>query len=194
MNFIEKIEEFDVSLFLWLNQFHSPFFDTLFGWITYKFTWIPLYALFLYLFIKQYRKQSVWLIIGAVLAVVLADQISVNAFKEVFQRYRPCHNLEIKNMVHIINNHCGGKYGFVSSHAANTFAIAVYMLKSLSFFHKKWKYLLIFWAVLVSYSRIYVGVHYPADVFAGALLGIACGYLAFAGAQFLMRKFNFDNS
>jgi len=188
MNFIEYIEQIDRELFLWLNSFHSPFFDTVFGLITHKLTWIPLYAFFLYLIIKKYKKQSVWIIIGAALAVVLADQISVNAFKEVFQRYRPCHNLEIKNLVHIINNHCGGKYGFVSSHAANTFAIAVFMIKSLSFSRNFWKYALIFWAVLVSYSRIYVGVHYPADIVAGALLGVVCGYVAYKLAKWSMDK------
>ncbi len=179
MNFLEQIEQADVNLFLWFNQWHTPFFDTLFEWITYKFTWIPLYALLLYFLIKKYQRQSIWFIIGAVISIILADQISVHGFKEVFLRYRPCHNENIKHLVHVINNHCGGKYGFVSSHAANTFAIATFMLKALNPTNKIWKYLLVFWAVTVSYSRIYVGVHYPADIVAGALLGIVCGWGAY---------------
>jgi undecaprenyl-diphosphatase len=193
MYFIEKIEQFDVSLFLWLNKFHSPFFDVLFEWITYKFTWIPLYVFFLYLIIKKYGKQSVWYIVGAVLAVALADQISVHFFKEVLQRYRPCHNLEIKQMVHLINNHCGGKYGFVSSHAANTFAIATYMLLVLPFLNKLSKYTLVFWAALVSYSRIYVGVHYPADIVVGGLLGIICGIMAFKAITYIVKIYYKNN-
>ncbi len=188
MSFLEQIEQADIDLFLWFNQWHTPFFDTLFNWITYKFTWIPLYALLLYFLIKKYQKQSIWFIFGAIIAIVLADQISVHWFKEVFRRYRPCHNENIKHLVHIINNHCGGTYGFVSSHAANTFALAVFMLKALNPENKIWKYLLVFWAITVSYSRIYVGVHYPADIVSGALLGIICGWGAYYFSSFLFKK------
>jgi len=187
MRIIEKIEQLDVSLFLWLNKFHTPFFDVLFERITNKFTWIPLYMFFLFLIIKKYGKQSVWYIMGAILAVILADQISVNFFKEIFQRYRPCHNLEIKQMVHLIKNQCGGKYGFVSSHAANTFAIATYMLLVLPLSNKWLKNTLVFWAALVSYSRIYVGVHYPADILAGSFLGVFCGLMAFKGIMYIVK-------
>lgn len=105
-----------------------------------------------------------------VLVILCADQFSVHFFKNVFLRYRPCHNLAIADLVHVVDG-CGGKYGFVSSHATNTFGLAVYLgliLKP----HIKWMFIaLLAWATLVSYSRVYVGVHYPADILGGAILG-----------------------
>ena len=109
------------------------------------------------------------MILAAVLAIVLSDQISVHAFKEVFLRYRPCHNLVLQSQVHL-NGGCGGTYGFISSHAANTFALAMFL--SL-LFNGKIKYFTLFilvWASFVSYSRIYNGVHYPADIACGAIV------------------------
>ncbi len=126
-------------------------------------------------------------VLGAVLVIVLSDQISVHAFKQVFLRYRPCHNLLLQAQVHL-NDGCGGMYGFVSSHAANTFALAMFL--SLLFKNKiKYFGLAIFvWAAFVSYSRIYNGVHYPADIACGAILGMGIGIVVFKIYQLLNKK------
>lgn len=119
------------------------------------------------------------ILIGAACCVALADLISVHGFKNVFQRYRPSHNLDLEGLVHTINKpngteYLGGKYGFVSSHAANISAITTFIIASFKSFSKKW-YLIIFWAVLIMYSRIYLGVHYPSDIIGGALVGFVIG-------------------
>ncbi len=165
----EYLEQLDQSLLLFFNSLHSPLFDSAMWWISYKYTWIPLYlSILIYLIIKQ-KKKALISILLLILAIVLADQISVHAFKNVFLRYRPTHNLDIGHLVHIVNDYRGGTYGFVSSHAANSFAFAV--LSALIIQRKYISYLLILWAVVISYSRIYLGVHYPGDILGGAILG-----------------------
>ncbi len=173
---ISFLENIDRQLFLLINGANSIFFDNLMWIVSWKYTWLPLYLLFIYLFIKYYKKKSWLFIIGAIVSVAIADFTSVHLFKEIFQRYRPCHNLELEGMIHLVRGYCGGKYGFISSHAANTSAIAVFVL---FFMNKKTDgltrqfitFALIFWTILIAYSRIYLGVHYPSDVFAGIIWG-----------------------
>jgi undecaprenyl-diphosphatase len=187
MDIINNIKKIDTQLFLFLNSKHNSFFDVIMFWVSHKYFWIPLYFLFLALAYKHFGKK-IWLIaLSAVLLIVLSDQISVHAFKNVFLRYRPCNNLEICSQVHV-NGGKGGMYGFISSHAANTFALAMFL--SLLFKQKiKYFSLLIFiWAFFVSYSRIYNGVHYPSDVAVGALVGIAIGMIVFKVYRFLEQR------
>lgn len=175
---------------MFLNGIHSPFFDPIFQWITERFSWIPLYVLlFIILFVK-FKWRSIILASFIVLAVILANQISVSFFKDVFLRLRPCHNPAIVNLVHTINGACGGQYGFVSSHAANTFALAFIVGLIFKKHFSNLIYMMFFWATIVSYSRIYVGVHYPADVFVGALLGISIGWIIWKALQFCNTRFN----
>lgn len=177
---IELLEKWDQSIFQWLNAYHSPILDTVMWHVSGKWEWIPFYLILLYLLVKTYQKQ-VWIpLLGVGCLIVLADQSSVHLFKEVFQRYRPCHNLELKELVHIVNGKCGGKYGFVSSHAANTFALATYLLLLLKNSVGKKIYLLLLWATIVAYSRVYLGVHYPADIIGGALLGAGIAWFVAA--------------
>ncbi len=174
---LETIEQIDQSLLLTLNSCHSPFFDTFFWWISNKYIWIPLYLFITILIVRKYKKQSWIIILSAILVVILTDQISVHFFKNVFMRYRPSHNLDIGGVVHIINNYRGGLYGFVSSHAANSFGIAVF---SALFLKNKWYWLFILlWAMLVSYSRIYLGVHYPLDLLCGGAIGTSIAFIVY---------------
>jgi len=187
---IESISKIDQDLFLWFNKHHHPIVDEIMVFISGKYEWIPLYVLLLFFVYKKYNKQTVWILLGAALTVTLADQFSVHFFKDVFQRYRPCHNLEIGELVHIVNGKCGGKYGFVSSHAANSFGIATFigfLLKNKSKVYPV--VLLLLWAGIVSYSRIYLGVHYPADIFIGGLLGFSIGFSVYKFVLFLIKKF-----
>lgn len=176
IHLIEKIEHIDQQLFLFLNGINSPFFDPLMLFFTETYTWIPLYVILLYFIIRHYGPKSLfWILPLIALLITCSDQTSVHFFKNVFQRYRPCHNLNLQAQVHLIAG-CGGKFGFVSSHAVNSFALA-------TFFHfilkEKVKYFgvtIFVWAALVAYSRIYAGVHYPADIIFGALWGILIGF------------------
>lgn len=125
---------------------------------------------------------------AVVLLIVLSDQVSVHAFKNVVHRLRPCHNPDIQSMVHLLNGRCGGSYGFVSSHAANVFALAMFLFL---FFREKinnfgvWIFA---WASVVAYSRVYAGVHYPGDIIVGALLGAGIGVAVYKLYQSAVAK------
>lgn len=170
----EFLKEIDFKLFLFFNGHHNTFFDAIMYAISGKAIWLPLYIGILAGIIYRFKKQSWIILLSVVLLIVLSDQLSVQLFKNVFQRLRPCHNPILANLVHLVNGECGGKYGFVSSHAANTFALAIFTL--MLFRNRAYTISILFWAAVVSFSRIYLGVHFPADVTVGALLGIAIGF------------------
>lgn len=178
MDIISSIKKLDTELFLFCNGEHTPFFDTIMAAASGKYTWIPLYLFLLFLVFRFVGKRT-WLVALTVVLLILAsDQLSVHLFKNVFLRYRPCHNLLIKDIIHL-NGGCGGTYGFISSHAANTFALAMFLTL---FFKNRINYFGVYifmWAGFVSYSRVYNGVHYPADIAVGALLGMTIGWLIY---------------
>ncbi len=158
--------------------------------VTGRVFWIPFVLGLLFLAYLRVKWRVVYVLLFLALAMALGDQISVKFFKEVFERFRPCHNPMITDLVHTLCGHCGGKFGFVSSHATNSFALAV--LSGL-IFQNKFKFVMpvmVFWAALVSYSRIYVGVHFPADILGGAVLGTVIAYVVFKLFIFMNKKFN----
>ncbi len=170
--------ELDTKFFIAINSLNSPFFDKIMHTISGQIIWIPYFVTIIYLFFKKKNfKLVVFGIIFIIIAVGLADFTSVHAFKEVFRRYRPCHNEALKDIVHLVKNHCGGKYGFVSSHSANFFSLATF--SSLFIKNKIFTLFAFLFAVIVAYSRIYLGVHYPGDVLGGAILGIFIGTFVF---------------
>jgi len=172
---IDFLKHIDKETFLILNNFHSPVFDYIMYYINKGTTWLPIFILFAYFIVKQYNIKSIWIIIFVGLLITSTDQISV-LLKETFMRLRPCHNPQLANLVHIVNGKCGGKFGFVSSHAANYFGLITFLIIILNI-KKFWiKILMIFWGIIICYSLIYLGVHYPADVIIGALLGIILGF------------------
>jgi len=174
---IDDLISFDVRFFLFLNGIRNPFFDFVFWWASNPLVWMPVYIILVYLAIKVYRWQAVFVFVFTALLISMTDQASVQLFKNTFLRLRPCHNPGIQLQVHTMNGYCGGDYGFVSSHAANYFGIAAFL--SVIFFRKIRFFipLIIAWAAIISYSRIYLGVHYPADIVCGAVLGIVIGFL-----------------
>ena len=172
---IDWIIDIDQQLFMALNHFRADWMDPVMLFLSAKKVWIPLYVAIIGVIIYRYRKQAIIYVLCLVLSVVLADQITSGLMKPGFARYRPCHEPALKENV-LTPGKCGGKYGFASSHAANTFAVAACMF----FLFRDKKYYraaLFIWAALVSYSRIYLGVHYPLDILTGAAIGIGCGYL-----------------
>lgn len=174
---IETIRYAEYEWFLWLNSFHSPLWDTIMYWVTHRFTWLPLYVLIIYYIFRYIRYNSWYKLTFILISVGLSDRITSGLMKPYFHRYRPCHDPAIQNLVHVVGG-CGGQYGFASSHAANTFAFAM-AFALIGGKDKRWKYFLFLWAILVSYSRIYVGVHYPTDLIAGALVGILTTFIIY---------------
>lgn len=172
---IELIKMWDEALFLFLNQQHASWLDPVMLALTGRYIWIPLYLYLLYLIIRYYPQERIWYILGLLLTIILADQLTSSIMKPFFERLRPCHD---PRWDELIRNYagCGGRYGFASSHAANTFALAAFMQKVGIKRLRKIGWLFA-WAGLVSYTRIYLGVHYPMDVFVGALLGILLAWL-----------------
>lgn len=175
MNFLLEI---DKRILLFLNGMHSPLMDEIMWFFSRVPVWIPLYILLVVFIVLKFGKKS-WLIIPIIaLLIACSDQTSVHFFKNVFHRLRPSHEPSLEGLLHFVHNYHGGLYGFISSHASNTFALATFL--SL-LFRKKWFSWTIFvWAGIVSYSRIYLGVHYPGDVVCGALWGVLLAIIFFA--------------
>jgi len=182
MNLIETLKGWDTHLFLLINGIHVPFFDNFMWAVSDKLCWIPLYISVLYVLIKSWKKESIWLIISIILCIVISDQVASGILKDLVKRIRPSHVETLKGVVHLVHGYSGGNYGFASSHAANSFGFAV--LTSLIFNRKIYSGSIITWAIITAYSRIYLGVHYPLDVLGGAVIGSLAALLCY----WLIRK------
>lgn len=173
----DALVNLDRQLLLFINSHYNSFFDFVMYWLSDKLIWAPLYVVLLVMMYYTYRKGFWYILLLIILLVALTDQVSVVLFKDVFQRLRPCHEPELEGMVRILNGHCGGSYGFISSHACNTFGVAVFAGSLLKIKYKWILPVLLCWAATISYSRVYLGVHYPGDVLVGALVGAFIGWV-----------------
>lgn len=173
----------DTNLLVAINSIHTSFLDSFMLAYSDKITWLPFYAAMIYLIVRTWKKDAWWIIPAFVLCIVLSDQVSSSLIKHWVQRLRPSHEPALQQIVHIVNQYRGGKYGFVSSHAANSMGFA--LLSSLLLRKRIYTLVVFAWAVLTCYSRMYLGVHYPLDILGGTLVGLSFALLIF----FLLRKF-----
>ena len=169
----KTIKEWDTEFFLYLNSKHNNFFDVVMYWASDKLFWIPFYLVLFIIIIRYFKKGSILILIHIAALIAASDQIASNLIKNNVKRLRPSHEAALQGLIHLSKAGAGGEYGFISSHASNAFALSVFLSFILPINFRPLKYILFFWALLVSYSRIYNGVHYPSDV----LVGIVCGSL-----------------
>mgnify|MGYP002795198586 CR=1 FL=1 len=183
---IEQIKTWDEEIFLWLNSFHADWLDGLMFQLSQTFVWIPFYLILFYFIYKVDSKRSWWVFGGVALTILIADQVTSGLMKPFFERLRPCHDVRWNGAIHNYGR-CGGLYGFASSHAANTFGLAVFLNLKM---RGKLRFLpwLFLWAAVISYTRVYLGVHYPMDVIVGALVGAAAAVLCWFGIVFVKRE------
>lgn len=180
------LNHLDEQFFLLINSCHSAFWDDVMWALSGKLIWVPLYITILVFLYKLYSKKIWILILVIALSVFFADYGSTFLFKDTVCRLRPCHEPSLEGLVHIVNGKCGGKYGFISSHASNSFNITV--LTSLLFKKRLYSAGMILWACIICYSRIYLGVHYPGDILCGAFYGSLVGWLCYKLYVFIDRK------
>ncbi len=184
----ETLQQLDQHLLLTLNSLHTPYWDHFMWFVSAKLTWAPMYAALLFVLYKNFNFRIASLtLIAIVLTIVYADQISASVIRPLVERMRPSNpDNPLSEFIHLVNGKRGGRYGFPSCHAANSFGLAfmIWFLlrqKGLSFF-------LLGWAILNSYSRIYLGVHYPGDLIGGLLVGLSGAALIYGLFRYILRK------
>lgn len=184
---MDKLSLLDSDLLVYINGIHSAWSDELMYDVSNTWFWLPLYILIFILVIRNYSlKNSLIIFVCTTILLLVTDQVCASVIRPWLGRLRPTHELDgIGDIIHIVHDYRGGKYGFPSCHAANSMAIAVYF--SL-FIKRNWFRLLIFaWVLVVSYSRIYLGVHYPGDILGGMMFGTLFAYILYRITQLLLK-------
>jgi len=186
LNILQKLEKLDQWLFIAINSgLNNPFFDTLMPFMRYALNWAPLYVFLGVFVLLNYKGKGAWWILFFIVTIALTDMTGNYVFKHGFERIRPCGDPDFFFHVRLLTDHCSTGYSFVSNHAANHFGIAAFFFITMLPVLNKWAAIAFVWAALIAYSQVYVGIHYPSDVVAGALLGLLFG--AMTGTLFNKR-------
>ena len=187
---LEELLQLDQDFFLYLNGLGTKNWDNFFQFVSNKFSAIPLYLFLLILSFQKYgTKKTLVLLFTVGLLITVTDQLG-NFFKYGVARLRPCHDPEIAPYMRLVKSYCGGKFGYFSAHASNSFALAVFFGSILKSSVRYLGVFLVLWAALVAYSRIYIGVHFPLDILTGAFIGSLFGWLFVKLFIFALRKFS----
>lgn len=196
---LDSLQQLDQNIFLALNELHAPILDPLMMALSGKFIWVPFYMFLLYCVYRHdvnagnHRPWAMTFtaLLCIVLAIVIADQVCSSILRPIFERPRPAQDASpIHNLVHIVNGYRGGAYGFPSCHAANSMALATFI--SLFFVSRNVTIGMFAWALLLCYTRVYLGVHYPGDLLVGSIIGIAAGALCFRIYRYCIHSKNFS--
>lgn len=184
MELMQWLIEIDEKLLLAINGCHNDYFDHFMYLFSDRWIWVPMYVAILYVMIRNFSlRKTVVCLIAIALTITIADQVGASLIRPIVERMRPSNpDNPISDLVHIVNNHRSGRYGFPSCHAANTFGLAFFVC---FLFRRRWlTVFLMFWAVVTCYSRVYLGLHYPGDLFFGMILG----FLSAVVVYFVKRK------
>lgn len=184
---MDTLQQFDAGIFTAINSWHATYFDS-FMWLVTKIgTWLPMILMLIYLlYFKKGWRRTITIVLAIGLVILIADQVSASIIKPLVERARPSHNPDLDSTIHIVNGYRGGPFGFVSSHAANCFGIALFL--AMVFKQRAFTWTMVAWATLMCYSRIYLGVHYPGDIFCGAILGFVAAWIVYRLLQWFSKK------
>lgn len=176
LGFWQKLEQWDQWLFIQINSvWTNPVFDSVMPFLRNAKVWAPLY-LFLGVFvILNFRRNGGWWCLFFIVTAALTDMTGTHVFKHTIERMRPCSDPDFFSQVRLLVSYCSGGFGFVSNHAANHFGLAAFLFITMKPVLPKWAPAGFVWAGLIAYAQVYVGVHYPLDVLAGAVLGLIFG-------------------
>lgn len=186
---LDKLLDLDTELFVYLNGLGSPTWDGMWLAITHEFTFAPLYSVLLFLIYRKLGWKALLFIIVTIALMILFTDQTTNIVKRTVLRYRPCACDEIKDSIRFIAERCSSNRSFFSGHASNSMAAAVFGGLVLRPYFKNLIFILLFWAFLVAYSRIYVGVHFPIDILCGMAFGALAGFGFFKLNQYIQKRF-----
>ena len=186
---IEFLNDIDTQILLFFNSLHSPYFDHFMKSFSGQFIWAPMYATILYILYRRYGwKCATCYFLAIPLIILCTDQLCASVIRPAVERLRPSNlNNPISSLVHVVNEYRGGRFGFPSCHAANSFALAAFLIPLFS--KRRFTIFILSWAIVNAYSRLYLGVHYPGDLIVGGIIGACIGYTWYLIAKKVANQF-----